>query len=234
LIAAVFWRRLVRWHSRLEIELRHQLKTALGSTAAATLAQALHEQESWDLQGEEFVLPDYAACAGRTIGALALRKRVGCSIASIDRQGYIISNPSANTVLYPRDRLLLIGTAAQIDEAARDLGATRPDAADQEIEELGLEVVTVPVGSPRAGKSLAELDPVRQVGVQVAGIQRGSRRTLTPSGTVPIQEADQLLVLGTPRQIQDFREWLAPPPPPSETQAVGDAAPPGEPVRQSR
>lgn len=225
LVAAVFWRRLVRWHSRLEIELRTQLKTALGSTAAAALAQALHEQDNWDLQGEEFVLPDFAACAGETIGTLALRKRFGCSIASIDRQGYIISNPSAEMVLYPRDRLLLIGTASQIDDAARDLGVTRPDAADQEIEELSLEAITVPVSSPRAGKSLAELDPVRQVGVQVAGIQRGGRRTLTPSGTARIEEDDQLLVLGTPRQIQDFREWLNPPPrPPANPEGNGSMA----------
>lgn len=228
LVAAVFWRRLVRWHSRLEIELRTQLKTALGSTAAAALAQALHEQDNWDLQGEEFVLPDYAACAGQTIGALALRKRFGCSIASIDRQGYIISNPSAEMVLYPRDRLLLIGTASQIDDAARDLGATRPDAADQEIEELSLEAITVPLSSPRAGKSLAELDPVRQVGVQVAGIQRGGRRTLTPSGTARIEEDDQLLVLGTPRQIQDFREWLNPPPRPAVDPGANGSMPASE------
>ena len=214
LIAAVFWRRLVRWHSRLEIELRTQLRTALGSTAATHLAEALQEQDDWDLQGEEFVVPDFAACAGRTIGALALRKRFGCSIASIDRQGFIISNPSAEALLYPRDKLLLIGTAAQIDEASNELGVTRADTDGQEIEELSLEAVTVPSNSPRSGRSLADLDPIRQVGVQVAGIQRGDRRTLTPSGTQRILANDELLVLGTPRQIKDFREWLNPPPQP--------------------
>ncbi|MGZ8901332.1 MAG: TrkA C-terminal domain-containing protein, partial [Limisphaerales bacterium] len=35
-------------------------------------------------------------------------------------------------------------------------------------------------------------------------------RTLTPSGADRIQAGDELLVLGTPRQIHDLREWLNP------------------------
>jgi CPA2 family monovalent cation:H+ antiporter-2 len=211
LLALIFWRRLVRWHSRLEIELQTQLKAALGSTATANLAQALQErQEDWQLQAEEFVVPDFATCTGRNIGALALRKRFGCSIASIDRQGFIISNPSAEVVLYPQDKLLLLGTTGQIEEAARELGGARTDRITQDIEELGLEIVGVPTDSPKAGETLAELDPIRKVGVQVAGIQRGGRHTLTPSGTDNIAAGDELLVLGTPRQIQEFREWLNP------------------------
>ncbi len=214
LLALVFWQRLVRWHSRLEIELQAQLETALGAAAASNLAQALRErQDAWQLQAEEFVLPDLAACAGRSIGALALRRRFGCSIASIDRQGFLMPNPSAEAVLFPRDKLLLLGQAEQIDEAARELGATHSDVNRQEIEEHSLEVVTVPQGSPKAGQTLKELDPIRQVGVQIVGIQQGTQRTLTPRGNDRIQAKDELLVLGTPRQIREFREWLIPPSP---------------------
>jgi len=42
--------------------------------------------------------------------------------------------------------------------------------------------------------------------VQIAGIQRGPQRMLTPRGTDHIQAGDELLVLGAPRQIQEFRE----------------------------
>jgi CPA2 family monovalent cation:H+ antiporter-2 len=213
LLALVFWRRLVRWHSRLELELETQLKTALGTAAAANLAQALRErQEDWPLQAEEFVLPDLAACAGKSIGSLALRRRFGCSIASIDRQGFLLANPSADVTLFPRDKLLLLGSPEQIDAAASELGATRADGAGQEIEEQSLEVVTVPADSPRAGRTLTELDPIRQVGVQIAGIQRGQQRLLTPRGSDRIQAGDELLVLGARRQIQEFREWLNPSP----------------------
>lgn len=209
-LTAVFWRRLVRWQSRLEIELQTQIKAALGPSAAANLTQALRErQDDWQLQTEEFLVPDFAACAGRRIGELALRKRFGCSIASIDRQGFIISNPGAAVALYPRDRLLLLGSAAQLDAAARELSLTLADAAAQDLEELSTDVVPVPLDSPRAGRTLLELDAMRQVGVQVAGIQRGPKRVLTPGGADRVEAGDELLVLGTPRQIREFREWLA-------------------------
>jgi len=215
LSALLLHRRLIEWHSRLEIELQTQLATAMAQGGTSALSQALHErQDDWQLHAEEFVVPDLAACAGQRIGALALRKRFGCSIASIDRQGFMIRNPAADTTLYPQDRLLLLGTADQIDAAARELGAASTDKVAQEIEELGLECVQVPTDSPRAGHTLAELDPIRQVGVQVAGIQRAGRRTLTPGGTDRLEAGDELLVLGPPRQIREFRAWLAPAHPP--------------------
>jgi monovalent cation:H+ antiporter-2, CPA2 family len=214
LLAAVFWRRLVLWHSRLEIELHAQLKSAFGSDSPHHLSQALQQrQDDWGLQAEEFIIPHSADCIGRPIGELAIRQRFGSSIASIDRQGYIITNPSAQIVLYPGDKLLLLGSPTQLEETLRELNTTRRNGPSQQLEEQGLEVVTVPPGSPSAGKTLLELDPIRNIGVQVAGIGRNHQRLLTPTGDDRIFAGDELLVLGTPRQIQDFREWLTPPAP---------------------
>jgi monovalent cation:H+ antiporter-2, CPA2 family len=208
LVAVLLWRRLVYWQSRLEIEMSVQMQHALGTKEAQDLQQLLREhQSSWQLHAEEYVLPEFSALAGRRIGELALRKRFGCSIASIDRHGIVIANPSADVVLYPQDRLLLLGSTEQIDKAMIELGVVRTQP-DQEIEEFSLETITVAEHSPRAGKTLAELDPFRHAGVQVAGIQRGPRQILTPSGSDKLETGDELLVLGTTQQIQDFAEWL--------------------------
>jgi len=223
LLVAIFWRRLARWHSQMENELEVQFATALGSTGSANLAQLLQErQSSWELQVEEFVVPDYSACAGRRISELILRQRFGCSIASIDRQGFVISNPSAEVVLFPRDKLLLLGTTIQIAAAARELGTMRVQGDGQEIEELSLEVVVLPDDSPKAGKTLADLNLLQQVGVQIAGIQRVHQRTLMPNGMDRLEAGDELLVLGTVQRIQSFREWLMPP---SAGREKGDATP---------
>ena len=92
--------------------------------------------------------------------------------------------------------------------AARELGTVRVQGDGQEIEELSLEVVVLPDESPNAGKTLAELDLLKQVGVQIAGIQRVHQRTLMPNGLDRLERGDELLVLGTVRRIQSFREWL--------------------------
>ena len=123
IVAAVLWRRLIFWQSKLEIELRAQLKSAVGE-GSHDLKQLLNEkQEVWELQAEEYTIPDSSAMAGKHIGELALRRRLGCSIASIDRHGIAIVNPSAEVILYPQDKLLLLGSAEQIDRAIAEFGA---------------------------------------------------------------------------------------------------------------
>lgn len=88
-----------------------------------------------------------------------------------------------------------------------ELGAVA-ETAGHDIEEFSLETLSVPDQSPLAGKTLFELDLFRNAGVQVTGIQRNSKRILTPGGNDRIESGDQLLVLGTASQIGEFEEWL--------------------------
>ena len=100
--------------------------------------------------------------------------------------------------------------ARSVGGPAAKASAVRSDGQNHEIEEFSLETVVVPEDSPYAGRKLIELDTIRQLGVQVGGIQRGLRRILTPTGTDTIEANDELLVLGTPLQIRQFEEWLKP------------------------
>jgi CPA2 family monovalent cation:H+ antiporter-2 len=180
----------------------------VGETGGHDLKQLLNEQQDvWELQAEEYTIPNSSAMAGKRIGELALRRRLGCSIASIDRHGVAIVNPSAEVVLYPQDKLLLLGSAEQIDRAIAEFGAARSDAGGV-LQELSLETLRVPEHSPVTGKTLLELDLVRLWGVQVAGIQRHGKRILTPSGMDTMEADDTLLILGTTVQINAFEAWL--------------------------
>jgi CPA2 family monovalent cation:H+ antiporter-2 len=44
--------------------------------------------------------------------------------------------------------------------------------------------------------------------VQIAGIHRGAQRILNPGGQETLQPGDEVLALGTPVQIRDFKAWL--------------------------
>ncbi len=211
LFTVLFWSRLVFLHSLLEIELRNQMQIAMGddAQAGATIASMLKaRQEEWRLQAEEFLLPAFSTASGRRIGDLALRRRFGASVASIDRGGVIIPNPTADSVLYPNDKLLLLGSPEQIDCAVRELCAVRRTDAQQQIGEFGLESLDVPEAWPDSGKTLRELDFVRRFDVQVAGIRRGQLRIITPSGDDTVESGDHLLVLGSSDRIREFRLQL--------------------------
>lgn len=212
LVGALFWRRMVLLHSRLEVELLHQFERASHTASASGLSPGLVAGTGdWDLEIDEVTLPMDTAHAGKSIGQLALRKHVGCSIVGIDRQGHAIANPGADEVLFPRDKLLLLGATAQLAKAARVLGGeTNTGPEPSGFDELTMETVLVPEHSPLAGKALIELDLIRQVGVQIGGIRRAGRRRLTPSGRDHFLAGDELLVLGTQPQLKKLRALLEP------------------------
>lgn len=220
IVAAIFWRRWVRLQSRLEIELLEQFTRASHSTVTSAWSDALPQQTGdWNLDIDEVTLPSDSAHSGKTIGQLAVRKSSGCSIVGIDRQGYGIVNPRADTVLYPQDKLLLLGTAEQLAHAAHELGATAGAELVTDFDELTMETLEVPLGSPLVGKPLVELDLIRKTGVQIGGIRRGNEQNLSPSGRDQFRTGDALLVLGTHAQIKQFAKLLAPPTEPPDTSA---------------
>ena len=121
-------------------------------------------------------------------------------------------NPRADTVLYPQDKLLLLGSAEQLVRAARELGVSASAETITDFDELTMETLAVPPDSPLTGKPLLELDLIRKTGVQIGGIRRGSDQNLSPSGRDQLQAGDALLVLGTHAQIKEFAALLSPPP----------------------
>jgi voltage-gated potassium channel len=71
---------------------------------------------------EELELPEEAQIVGKTIHESAIRKRTGTTILAIKKgDGRILTNPEVNTILNPSDRLILVGTPEQLEEATRML-----------------------------------------------------------------------------------------------------------------
>ena len=200
------WRKLVLWHSQLEIELQSVMTSAEGKLTA-TSAPWLQAHGDWNLHMIDCVLPDLADVQGRKISELELRSKFGCSVVGIERQGYMIPLPPPDAVLYPRDRVLLMGTAEQVQAGKHFLGAVSV-AADALTEDVLMETMAVPTGSRAAGKTLAELSLARTHGVQVAGVDHRGFRVLNPTADERLYAGDQLLALGTPTQIREFRAWL--------------------------
>jgi len=206
-ILLVFMRsKLIFWHSVLEVELQERLvqpEKHFSSTATPWLA----EHGEWNLGLTECVLPDLAACRGRTLGELALRTRYGCVVAGVERQGVMIGNPSTDLILYPHDKVLLLGDTVQSTAGKIYLQMVTVNAPASRFDEVRLETVTIPAGSLLAGCTLAELSPSRKCGVQVAGLLRGKLRLLNPGGDEHLRVGDHALVLGSPDQIEAFRQW---------------------------
>jgi len=202
-------RRLIYWHCVLEVELTTMIQTS-EQKMTSTTAPWMGRHPDWDLHMIDCTLPDLADCQGRTIAELDLRARFGCSVVGIERQGFMIPLPPPESVLYPRDKVLLMGTVAQV-AAGRDFlgGVSGSLDTDSLFEEVRMEAITIPQWSAADGRTLVEISPAGSHGVQIAGINRSGTRILNPGAGEVLRRGDELLALGTPVQIRDFKGKLA-------------------------
>lgn len=207
LALAVFYRRLIFWHSEWQYSLERTLSTPnVTNDVIHRMPSWTERSAEWSLDAHELEISERAACAGRSIGELGVRSRFGCTIAEINRQGYIITAPSPAERLFPGDRLLLLGQAEQIAQAREELNRLAADG-ERDLQDSVLETVEVPPG-PRVGITLAQLQIPTKTRVLLVGIDRDTRRISNPSGSETIQAGDRLLVLATPRRLKRFRAWL--------------------------
>lgn len=198
--------KLVYWHSVLESDLQDRL-VQYDQKFTGTAAPWLAQHSEWRLGLSECVLPDQADVRGQTLGELGLRAKFGVVVAGIERQGVMVGNPSPDTALYPRDKVLLLGDAKQTSAGKKFLTGVTGAAPASHFDEVRMETFELPVDSALAGRTLAELAPTKHCGVQVAGINRGGLRILNPSGEEKLLAHDDVLLLGNPDQIKAFKVW---------------------------
>jgi CPA2 family monovalent cation:H+ antiporter-2 len=202
----------------LRAQLHGSVENALsGGTPQAPVPQRWERRSrDWALNLQEIVIPDAAVCAGRTIAALGIRSRLGCTIVEINRQGFVLAGPEPGLALFPRDRLLALGTAEDLERARADLTRRNDEGLEvQTFNDAHLELVTVPENPHIAGQSLRDLRIPNRTGVVVVGIERDGRRQINPSGEEVLKPGDDLLVIGAAEELRSLAELLG-----SETSAA--------------
>jgi CPA2 family monovalent cation:H+ antiporter-2 len=201
--------KFIRLHHRVETHLEGIL-TNPEEQQERNPEALLHPYREWNIHVHELVVADDSRHAGKSLADLQLRQQFGCSVAGVDRHGYPVPNPGPEFVLYPGDTLLVLATEDASNRARAFLNQPREmDAKTDLLAEIEIEGVGVPPGSPAAEKMLVELEIPASTGVQLVGIERGGNRLLNPGPFQGVEAGDQLLALGTPEQIRNFRKWLS-------------------------
>lgn len=208
----VLWRRLIRWHSRLENELRAQLAdTPFGRLTVATGDRRAGGR--WQFQAKDLRIRAGTRAVGRMLQEMPLRDRFACTVMAVERQGVNLSNPTPDTMLFPNDTLLLVGRDEDLREAEHWLNTIENGKAlpenKSELSALGLLPLSVPSVSKHAGRTLSELGLRTHWGIQVVGIQRDGETLVSPGRSETLQPGDQLLVLGTPERVNELAFWLS-------------------------
>jgi K+/H+ antiporter YhaU regulatory subunit KhtT len=173
--------------------------------AVTGAAQLFPAAVDWPLAFHEVRLKPGSVFAGRTIGEIPLRAETGVSILALSRAGKVHFDVGPDFRIYPGDHLMLMGTPAGVKHAEEYLEQKIPYTAAKKADTFALAEVEIAPGSPRIGRTLAELSFRQNFEVTVVGIQRGQERIFTPTASERLQPADRLVVVGSRAAIENLR-----------------------------
>jgi len=178
--------------------------------AVDALNAAMHllpRDSGWPTALREVRLESGSVWAGKSLGEIPLRRETGASVLAVSRAGATFFDPEASLVLYPGDRVVLLGEPESLEAAAefitrRQLGA--PDPEDRFV----ITTVEIPEHCNLAGRTLAEARFRQDFGVSVIGVERDDSQLRAPNAQTRLQVGDRLVVAGRAHALEEFRSAI--------------------------
>ena len=129
-----------------------------------------------DIHISDFTVPENSMWAGRSLGQIEFRNRFGVHVSSILRGYQRLNIPGGDCIIFPGDRLQVIGNDEQLEQFGRTLnGETIPEDEHIEEREMKLQKFVISSRSPLIGKKLQDSGIRDRYNCMVVGIEEGQR-----------------------------------------------------------
>ena len=150
-----------------------------------------------DVHIAEFDIPGDSVWMGNSLKQLNLGRKYGVHVSSIMRGGHRLNIPDGDYVIYPYDRLQVIGSDEQLTKFQQAL-ATEVFNEETELEkrEMKLRQLIIDADSPFIGKTLQESGIRSTYSCMVVGLEEGKENLSSVPATRRFQEGDILWVVG--------------------------------------
>ena len=155
-----------------------------------------------DIHIAEFEVPNNSLWMGSSLKELNLGNKYGVHISSILRGGFRMNIPDGDYVLYPCDRLQVIGSDEQLAKFSHALESDIiQDDLTLENREMKLRQIIISATSPFVGKTMAESGIRSIYGCMVVGLEEGKENLSPVSPKRRFEEGDIIWVVGEERSI---------------------------------
>ena len=156
-----------------------------------------------DIHIAEFDVPANSMWMGSTLKDLNLGKKYGVHISSILRGGFRMNIPNGDYVLYPCDRLQVIGSDDQMAKFAHALeNDIIKDDIKLENREMKLRQLVISADSPFIGNTMAESGIRSLYGCMVVGIEEGKENLSPIHPTRRFREGDIIWLVGEEESLK--------------------------------
>jgi CPA2 family monovalent cation:H+ antiporter-2 len=210
IVGIFLWRRLINVNSRMErafvesfndkIESREQKQRNI-------ILQKAAGTHPWPVTTSEVALKSNYSVIGSRIADISLRPRAGATIIAITRSGYTEYSPHPSTILFPADRVILLGERSQISRARAILEA-ESDTRNTKKSEFNLATICIGNHADFVGKIIGQVNLYKAHGLNVVGIQRESEKIVDITAETELCKNDILLLTGSERDIQNLKSKL--------------------------
>ncbi len=175
--------------------------------AVDALNAAMHllpRDSAWPTELREVRLESGSVWAGKSLGEIPLRRETGASVLAVSRAGATFFDPEASLVLYPGDRVVLLGEGESLESAVEFITRRQLAAPDPE-DRFVIATVEIPEHCNLAGRTLAEARFRQDFGVSVIGVERDGSQLRSPNAQTRLQVGDRLVVVGRAHALEKFR-----------------------------
>ena len=154
----------------------------------------------------EFDIPEDSAWTGKTLHQLKLRNRFGTHVSSILRGSHRLNIPRGNTIVFPGDKIQVIGNDQQLAAISAAIrNEIRPEDNDIEKREMVLHQIVLSANNPFIGKSLRESGIREEYNCMVVGVDEGQTHITLISPSRCLEEGDILWVVGEKENIKQIQ-----------------------------
>ena len=160
-----------------------------------------------DIHISEIEVPEDSTWCGKSLKELHLRERFGIDMSSIRRGSQRLNIPNGDTVIFPGDKLQIIGNDDQNHKFAQALiSELAPEDADIEKREMKLRQLIISGGSEFLGKTLIESGIRDKYNCMVVGLEEGRENLTRVLPTRVFKKGDIIWLVGEEADLQKIQE----------------------------
>ena len=162
-----------------------------------------------DIHISEFDIPDDSQWAGRQLCELRIGSRFGVHVSSILRGMQRINIPGGQTVLFPGDRIQVIGNDDQLLTFGQALkNELVPEDTEIEKREMHLHKIVLEAKSPFIGKTLRQSGIRDHYNCMVVGVEEGQQDLTIINSDRLFEQGDILWVVGEAEDILKIQKSI--------------------------
>ena len=160
-----------------------------------------------DIHISEFEVPVDSTWGGKSLQQLHLRQRFGIDMSSIMRGSQRLNIPNGETIIFPGDKLQVIGNDEQLQKFATSIAQDiYPEDLEIEKREMKLRQLIISSKSEFCGKSLIESGIRDKYNCMVVGLEEGQENLTKITPSYVFQKGDILWIVGEESDLQKIME----------------------------